>query len=218
MPATARRHRAAATPASSTTSIALKSPTSTPGRPQFKWSQYGGGLVGRGHFDNPSKQVTIKANLQAITNSGLPSFYLEALEFDAAARPLAGDLRRAGNAEQRCPHARRQGVRDVPGQSGGDRHDVLPAVERHRSRHEFPRHRRCRTTSASSSPSTPLWPATTCLATTGPSPFAPARSRTPTCLIDTKPPHGHPLPSRAARRPDLEEHPGRRSPDRRLPS
>lgn len=54
------------------------------GPPQFKWSQYGGGLVGRGHFDNPSKQVTIKADLQAITNSGLSSFYLEALELDAA--------------------------------------------------------------------------------------------------------------------------------------
>ena len=54
------------------------------GPPQFKWSQYGGGLVGRGHFDAPSKTVTIKANLQAITNSGLSSFYLEAVEYDAA--------------------------------------------------------------------------------------------------------------------------------------
>jgi len=54
------------------------------GQPRFKWSQYGGGLVGRGHFDNPSKTVTIKANLQAITNAGLSSFYLEALEYDAA--------------------------------------------------------------------------------------------------------------------------------------
>jgi len=54
------------------------------GPPQFKWSQYGGGLVGRGHFDAVKKEVTIKANLQAITNSGLPSFYLEALEYDKA--------------------------------------------------------------------------------------------------------------------------------------
>jgi hypothetical protein len=53
------------------------------GPPQFKWSQYGGGLVGRGHFDAPNK-VTIKANLQAITNSGLSSFYLEALERESA--------------------------------------------------------------------------------------------------------------------------------------
>ncbi|HJY28891.1 MAG TPA: right-handed parallel beta-helix repeat-containing protein, partial [Pyrinomonadaceae bacterium] len=52
------------------------------GPPQFKWSQYGGGLVGRGRFDAVPQTVTIKANLQAITNSGLSSFYLEALEFD----------------------------------------------------------------------------------------------------------------------------------------
>jgi len=32
--------------------------------------QYGGGLVGRGHFDAPNK-VTIKANPQAITKLGL---------------------------------------------------------------------------------------------------------------------------------------------------
>ncbi len=53
-------------------------------QPQFKWSQYGGGLGGRGHFDAASKQVTITANQQAITNSGLSSFYLEAVEYDAA--------------------------------------------------------------------------------------------------------------------------------------
>jgi hypothetical protein len=52
------------------------------GPPQFKWSQYAGGLVGRGHFDNAKKEVTIKANLQAITNSGLTSFYVEAVEYD----------------------------------------------------------------------------------------------------------------------------------------
>ncbi len=53
------------------------------GPPQFKWSQYGGGLVGRGHFDAAKKEVTIKANSQAIINSGLASFYLEAVEYDA---------------------------------------------------------------------------------------------------------------------------------------
>ena len=52
------------------------------GPAQFKWSQYGGGLVGRGHFDAVNRVVTIKANLQAIANSGLSSFYLEALERD----------------------------------------------------------------------------------------------------------------------------------------
>jgi hypothetical protein len=55
-----------------------------PGPPQFKWSQYGGGLVGRGRFDAATKTVTIKANLQAITNCGLSAFYLEALERDSA--------------------------------------------------------------------------------------------------------------------------------------
>jgi len=50
------------------------------GAPQFKWSQYGGGLVGRGHF--AAGKVAIKANLQAIINSGLSSFYLEAVEYD----------------------------------------------------------------------------------------------------------------------------------------
>jgi hypothetical protein len=53
----------------------------TAGPPQFKWSQYGGGLVGRGHFE--AGKVEIRANLQAITNSGLLSFYLEAVEYDA---------------------------------------------------------------------------------------------------------------------------------------
>jgi len=52
------------------------------GPAQFKWSQFGGGLVGRGHFDAVKQEVTIKANLQAIINSGLSSFYLEALEYD----------------------------------------------------------------------------------------------------------------------------------------
>jgi hypothetical protein len=52
--------------------------------PMFKWSQYNGGIVGRGKFNsavNP-KTVAIHANLQAIINSGLTSCYLEALEFD----------------------------------------------------------------------------------------------------------------------------------------
>jgi Family of unknown function (DUF6519) len=54
------------------------------GPPQFKWSQYSGGLIGRGHFDAGAspQTVTISANLQAIINSGLSSFYLEALEYD----------------------------------------------------------------------------------------------------------------------------------------
>ena len=52
--------------------------------PMFKWSQYNGGIVGRGRFDSAvsPKTVAIHANLQAIINSGLTSCYLEALEFD----------------------------------------------------------------------------------------------------------------------------------------
>ena len=50
----------------------------------FKWSQYNGGIVGRGRFDSAvtPKTVTVRANLQAVINSGLTACYLEALEFD----------------------------------------------------------------------------------------------------------------------------------------
>lgn len=44
----------------------------------FKWSQFNGGLVGRGTFNN--QKVKIDANLNAILHSGLTSFYLETLE------------------------------------------------------------------------------------------------------------------------------------------
>ena len=52
--------------------------------PMFKWSQFNGGIVGRGTFNSgvSPKTVNIHANLQAIINSGLTSCYLEALEFD----------------------------------------------------------------------------------------------------------------------------------------
>lgn len=56
----------------------------TSGEAMFKWSQWNGGLVGRGLFDasgTPSK-VTLTANLTAIINSGLTDFYLEALAYD----------------------------------------------------------------------------------------------------------------------------------------
>ncbi len=49
------------------------------GQARFKWSQFNGGLVGRGKFDSVAKTVTIDANNQAINHSGLTSFYLEAL-------------------------------------------------------------------------------------------------------------------------------------------
>ena len=69
--------------------------------PMFKWSQYNGGIVGRGRFNsavNP-KTVTIHANLQAIINSGLTSCYLEALEFDPSPIGNLGHWRVSYGAE-----------------------------------------------------------------------------------------------------------------------
>lgn len=48
----------------------------------FKWSQFNGGLVGRGIFDAATRRLSITANMQAIITSGLSEFYLEAVEFD----------------------------------------------------------------------------------------------------------------------------------------
>jgi hypothetical protein len=48
----------------------------------FKWSQFNGGLVGRGLFDVANQEVTVTANLPATLHSGLNAFYLEALEYD----------------------------------------------------------------------------------------------------------------------------------------
>jgi hypothetical protein len=56
--------------------------TNGPGR--FKWSQWNGGLAGRGRFDatvTPPK-VVIDAGRAAIVSSGLAEFYLEALQYD----------------------------------------------------------------------------------------------------------------------------------------
>lgn len=51
--------------------------------PRFKWSQFNGGLVGRGMFvGGGAPHVQITANRTAILTSGLSSFYLEALEYD----------------------------------------------------------------------------------------------------------------------------------------
>ncbi len=53
--------------------------------PMFKWSQFNGGLVGRGdcHLVEREKRITITANDQLIKMSGLDDFYLEIVEFDA---------------------------------------------------------------------------------------------------------------------------------------
>lgn len=48
----------------------------------FKWSQFNGGLVGRGEYDATEKKFTITDNDQAIKMSGLTEFYLEVVEFN----------------------------------------------------------------------------------------------------------------------------------------
>lgn len=49
----------------------------------FKWSQFNGGLVGRGQLVNvPNNRIALRANHAAILNSGLSSFYCEVLSFD----------------------------------------------------------------------------------------------------------------------------------------
>ena len=56
--------------------------------PKFKWSQFNGGLVGRGIFKAASGgepgRVEITHNLQAIIHSEIEEFYLEVIEYDAA--------------------------------------------------------------------------------------------------------------------------------------
>jgi hypothetical protein len=57
------------------------------GKARFKWSQWNGGLVGRGLYAAGapgSGTVTITANDQMINHCGVTNFYLEALAFDAA--------------------------------------------------------------------------------------------------------------------------------------
>lgn len=60
----------------------------TGGQARFKWSQFNGGLVGRGIFTPGALPATgtvdITHNVQAIQLAGLDSFYLEALRFDPA--------------------------------------------------------------------------------------------------------------------------------------
>lgn len=48
----------------------------------FKWSHFNGGLVGTGDFDAVTKKITIVGNKNAIVNSGLNSFHLEAFDLD----------------------------------------------------------------------------------------------------------------------------------------
>lgn len=57
-------------------------PPAVPAR--FKWSQWNGGLVGRGRFDSTTDpdRVIIDAGRAPIVHSGLTEFYLEALQYD----------------------------------------------------------------------------------------------------------------------------------------
>lgn len=58
---------------------------SAAGAPRFKWSQFNGGLVGRGLFTaaaGGTGTLAITANDQAINTCGVAQFYLEALAFD----------------------------------------------------------------------------------------------------------------------------------------
>lgn len=58
------------------------------GQARFKWSQFNGGLVGRGIFTAGAVPgtgtVDVTANVQQIDLCGVSSFYLEAQQFDAA--------------------------------------------------------------------------------------------------------------------------------------
>ena len=53
------------------------------GTPWFKWSQFNGGLVGRGECKvSDDNKITLTANDQAIKMSGLTDFYLEVIQLD----------------------------------------------------------------------------------------------------------------------------------------
>ncbi len=67
--------------------IEIATPTAA-NQARFKWSQFNGGLVGRGQFTAGGAPntgtVAITANNSMINQCGLDSFYLEALAFDPA--------------------------------------------------------------------------------------------------------------------------------------
>ncbi len=56
----------------------------TDGVARFKWSQFNGGLVGRGTFNSVLNEFTLTANFAAIINAGINDFYLETVIYDAA--------------------------------------------------------------------------------------------------------------------------------------
>jgi hypothetical protein len=53
------------------------------GSQKFKWSQFNGGLVGRGNYTDATRsKIRIAHNMQAILWSGLTEFYLEIITYD----------------------------------------------------------------------------------------------------------------------------------------
>ena len=102
--------------------------------PAFKWSQFNGGLVGRGRLSTTPNRITITANQAAIVNSGLSVFYCEVLDFDedrwllvpsfGAHVTLSGSQPGHWHRPSRC-------FRRV------HRHGVLPVVERPRTDCKF---------------------------------------------------------------------------------
>ena len=102
--------------------------------PAFKWSQFNGGLVGRGRLSTTPNRITITANQAAIVNSGLSVFYCEVLDFDedrgvwfpsfGADVTLSGSDLVTRHRPSRC-------FRRV------HRHGVLPVVERPRTDCKF---------------------------------------------------------------------------------
>lgn len=55
-----------------------------PGGPRFTWSRFGGGLVGRGRFDDVADEITITRNQPMIDAADVAGFHLQALEPDPA--------------------------------------------------------------------------------------------------------------------------------------
>ena len=113
---------------------------------RFKWSQFNGGLVGRGRFDatvNPAT-VRIDAGRAAIVHSGLTGFYLEALQYDeldGTWNVVYGAMATL-NADNDLDLATRR----LRQPAGDDRSGVLPPLERHRGhRVVHQRHRSGRT-------------------------------------------------------------------------
>ena len=186
--ATARSSAAAATPASSTISTASRSPTRN-GPARFKWSQWNGGLAGRGRFDATvdAGRVIIDAGRAAIVNSGLAEFYLEALQYDelvGAWNVVYGamaTLNTDHDLELTAPPA----FGALPSTTDPVFFRLVERHRRHRGVHQRGRLRwSCATASASSS--TPRPRATIGPATTGPSRCAPARSPIRRCWSTTR--------------------------------